>query len=168
MKSGLLDDVSQQLGSVGKQIGQAVAGAPKSAAKTVAAQIGFEVKEGQQKPPKEMAGKAKKDNADFVKELYGATPNQKPPEQAQNPQKSPEEIQQMMALRQKLHGDYYQKLITPNSRPEEAQQEQEREQERMERLKMEDLQEKKKEDEKKKPIAVLQAERKTEAPLGAG
>lgn len=183
--SGVLGDIKQQFGSLGKQLGQTVTSAPKTAVKTVVSQIGFETKEGQQKPPPEIAEKAKKDNTDFVKELYGASPAQKPPEQKSekaptqqqqqtiemakdNPNATPEEIQKMVALRQQLHGEYYQKLITPVKRPEEAQEDQEREADRMERLGMEDLQEKKKEDEKKKPIAVLQQERKTEAPMGAG
>lgn len=184
--SGVLGDIKQQVGDLGKQLGQTIASAPKAAAKTVVSQIGFETKEGQQKPPPEIVEKAKKDNTDFVKELYGASPNQKPPEQPkenttatqqqktaiemakEHPNATPEEIQKMVALRQQLHGEYYQKLITPQGRPEEVQEKQEREADRMERLGMEDLQEKKKEEEKKKPIAVLQQERKTEAPMGAG
>ena len=186
MMSGVLGDIKQQFGSLGKQLGQTIASAPKTAVKTVASQVGIEIKEGQQKPPQERVEKAKKENADFVKELYGAEPNQKPPEQPkentaaieqqkaaqkmaeENPDKSPEDIQKMMSLRQHLHGEYYQQLITKKGRPEEVQEEHEREAERMERLGMEDLQEKKKEDEKKKPISVLQQERKTEAPMGAG
>lgn len=182
--SGVLGDIKQQVGDLGKQLGQTIASAPKTAAKTVVSQIGFETKEGQQKPPPEIVEKAKKDNTDFVKEMYGATPNQKPVEQKsekptqqqqqtidlakENPNATPEEIQKMVVLRQQLHGEYYQKLITPVKRPEEAQKEQEREADRMERLGMEDLQEKKKEDERKKPVAVLMQERKTEAPMGAG
>ncbi len=160
--SGVFGDIKQQFGNLGKQLGQTIASAPKAAVKTVASQIGIEVKERQQKPPQEMAEKSKKENTDFVKELYGAAPNQKPPG------KSPEEAQEIAELRQQLHGEYYQKLITPQGRPEEVQEKQEREADRMERLGMEDLQEKKKDEEKKKPIAVLQQERKTEAPMGAG
>ncbi len=188
--SGVLGDIKQQLGDLGKQMGQAVVQAPKAAVKTVAQQVGFEIKEGEkkksanQKPP-EINPAAQKANQDFVKELYGAPPNQKPAEQPKdkaatdqqkaaiemaeaNPNKSPEEIQKMMSLKQQLHREYYQKLTTPQGRPEEVQKEQEREAERVERLKMEDLQENKKKEEKKKPIAVLQQERKTEAPMGAG
>lgn len=194
MSSGLIGDIKQQFGGLGKQLGQVVASAPKSAVKTVASQIGIEVKDKEgkalpqqvqnQKPP-EMDAASKQANEDFVKELYGATPDQKPPEQPkekaptqqqkaaiemakENPNATPEEIQKMVALRQQLHGEYFQKFITPQGRPEEVQEEHEREADRMERLGMEDLQLKKKEEEKKKPIAVLMQERKTEAPMGAG
>ena len=182
MGSGVLDDIKQQVGSLGKQLGKTVVSSPKAAAKTVASQIGFEVKEGQQKPPQEMAEKAKKENVDFVKELYGASDQKPKSEQANNPQqestkkmteanpgKTPEEIQKMMSLRQQLHQQtYYQKLTTAQKRPEEVQEDQERAAERIKRLEMEDLQKKKEDEKKKKPIAVSQAERKTEAPLGAG
>lgn len=196
MSSGVLGDIKQQVGDLGKKLGQTIASSPKTAVKTVASQIGIEVKDKEgkreasqqvqnQKPP-EIDATSKKANEDFVKELYGAGSDQKPVEQPkvntatteqqkaaikmaeENPDKSPEDIQKMIALRQQLHGEYYQKLITPQGRPEEVQEKQEREADRMERLGMEDLQEKKKEEEKKKPIAVLQQERKTEAPMGAG
>lgn len=194
MSTGVLGDIKQQFGGLGKQLGQAVASAPKTAVKTVASQIGIEVKDKEgkkeipqqvqnQKPP-EIDAASKQANEDFVKGLYEPTPDQKPqqpkekePTQQQkaaiemakdNPNATPEEIQKMVALRQQLHGEYYQKLTTAQGRPEEAQEKQEREADRMERLGMEDLQEKKKEEEKKKPIAVLMQERKTEAPMGAG
>ncbi len=180
MSTGVLGDIKQQLGDLGKQVGQTVAQAPKATAKAIASQIGFEVKEGQQKTPPEMAEKTKKENADFVKELYGASSSQKPkPEQTNNPQqqlatnmtaanpeKTPEELQKMISLRQQLHGEYYQKLTTAQKRPEEAQEDQERAAERVERLGMEDLQETQKKKEKAKPLP--QEAKKTEAPMGAG
>lgn len=189
--SGIIGDIGQQLGSIGKQVGQSVVQAPKTAVKTVAAQVGLEIKDGEKKKepgaqavpqvaqkPEELMEEAKKENANFVKELYGATPNPKPqevknPQQQEainmaekNPGKTPEEIQQMMALRQQLHGEYYQKLTHPVKRQEEAQEEQERAAERTERLKMEDLQEEQKKKEKAKPLP--QEAKKTEAPMGAG
>ncbi|MBI2465391.1 hypothetical protein HYV64_04580 [Candidatus Shapirobacteria bacterium] len=134
----------------------------KRGVKTAASQItGRQPKNKQPKAPKE--GEDKKD---FVQDLYGG--NVKPLTNEQVAKKEMEDKQKEETLRQKLHGEYYQKLISPQKRPQEAQEGQERAAERVERLGMEDLQKKKEDEEKKKPIAVAQAERKTEAPLGAG
>lgn len=131
----------------------------KKGVKTVGSQISGS-------KPENKPQKAKAEKKDFVQDLYGG--DVKPLTDEEVAKKEIEDKQRKEALLQKLHGEYYQNLTAPTKRPEEAKVEQEREAERMERLKMEDLQEKKKEEEKKKPIAVLQAERKTEAPLGAG
>ncbi len=194
MDDNILKNALGQVGSLGKQIGKELTQEGKNAAKQAASQVGFEIKEGEkkeqpaqvQKLPQEqqlpdMSTQGQQENADFVKELYART--EKPPfpsasenpsqalaqkKAMENPQKSPQEIQEMVALRQKLQSEYYQRLTTPTKRPQEAQVEQERASDRMERLEMEDAQKKKKQEEKKKPIAVSQAERKTEAPMGSG
>src|SRR5690348_2591842 len=92
MSNGLLGDLKQQVGGLGNQLGQTIANAPKAAVKTVASQVGIEIKDKEkkgempkavhnQKPP-EMDAAAKKANEDFIKGLYGASPDQsqKPPQ----------------------------------------------------------------------------------------
>lgn len=88
---------------------------------------------------------------------------------------TPEEQQKLAdarsALQQQHNETYYQPLTTPKPvsevEVEEAQEKQETPVERMERLAQEDQASKQKEEEKKKPIAVDQAERKTESFRGS-
>src|SRR5438552_1226578 len=115
MSNGVIDDIGKQLGSIGSQIKQGIADAPKAAVRTVASQVGIELKDETGKKeipqvdqkPQELDQKAKAENADFVKQLYGVDTNKKQEEARnpqvaaasklakENPQKSPEEIQKM-------------------------------------------------------------------------
>ncbi|GEM_PF-6725518 len=154
-QQGQAQSNSQKQGGVGAAVVQAVrnqitGGGP-----------GGQVAPEAQAPAKEQEGKQETES--FVKDLYG---DAKPVSNEEAAKKEAEDAQKTEALRQQLHGEYYQKLITPEKRPEEAQKEQERASERVERLEMEGLQEEKKKKEKEKPLP--QEAKKTEAPMGAG
>lgn len=185
---GLLKKGLGQIGNLGKQIGKGVVDEGKKTAKAVVTQVGLEQipenqvekKTGapeQEKEASNLQKNAQDANANFVKSLYGKTEqktNEKPASSMQqmtaqaseeNPDKSPEEIQKMVQLRQQLHKEkYYDPTF---NRPK---QEEEKPQERVERLEEEEkkkkmeLMEKK---EKKKPVAVGIAEKKIEVHRGA-
>lgn len=184
----MLDDVVNQAKiGLGSQLKQQVLGAkkpePKKAAGILQQINPFEKKEKESggEVPVAPAGEAqKKAQEDFVGGLYGV---EQPPEAPvpvpvqssadknkpqsketakllkNNQNKSPEELEKIMGLRNTLHNQQVGDLFKPPpERPEEAQKEQETAAQRMDRLHQEDLQKKQEEDEKKKPIAVTNAE----------
>jgi uncharacterized membrane protein YcgQ (UPF0703/DUF1980 family) len=78
---------------------------------------------------------------------------------------TPQQQQSQAQVSGQLHNEYYQKITTPQSlqsdteeRKEEAMEETETTAQRMDRLHREDEENKAKEDEKKQPIAVDQAQ----------
>ncbi len=194
----MLDDVVNQAKTgLGSQLKQQVLGAkkpePKKAAGILQQINPFEKKEKESggEAPQAAAGEAqKKAQEDFVGGLYGLEPPPVPEPTAQvqssadknkpqskdtakllknNQNKSPEEIEKIMGLRQDLHRQQVADIFAPPEKdPEEAQKEQETAAQRMDRLHQEDLQKKQEEDEKKKPIAVTNAETARERRPGAG
>lgn len=185
----MLDDALQQAKmGLGSQLKQQVLGAkkpePKKAAGILQQINPFEKKEKESggEVPVAPAGEAqKKAQEDLVSGLYGIELPPSPEPQAapvqssadknkpqsketakllkNNQNKSPEELEKIMGLRNTLHNQQVGDLFKPPpERPEEAQKEQETAAQRMDRLHQEDLQKKQEEDEKKKPIAVTNAE----------
>lgn len=183
------DDLGKKaLGVVGtltKQIGKTAAEEVKKTAKATVSQIGGieQNKEGQGGSPEE-AGKDQAEqastqaNQDIVKEMYApSAPAQQKKEEPKNPSqqmaqsvaekspdKTPEEIQQIVAARQRLHNEtYYDPLVNPPKQQEEERTaekiENEKEKERWE------LQEKEKK--KPPPLAVDREQNKTEKFRGA-
>lgn len=151
-KGSILGETLEQGGSIVGQTGKQVVKLPSDLAKTAAGQTGAAPASSDQNAPVDTA-ETKKQREEFVKGLYGisdkkgaqgqaAAKSPQSPKPAQ--QKSPEELQKLAGLRQKLHQEtYYQPLVNP-SKPQE-----ERPAEKVEREKQEELvelQEKKKEE----------------------
>ncbi len=164
----LISDVGKQLGTLGNQTVKTVVKTPADLAKTAAKQGGFEhvdIDENKQtKAEKPAPAKKTDESKSIVAHLYGKS-DAKPAASPQNPeeaqpsmdaQKKAEEAQKLANLRNQLHGQYYQQLTNP------VKQQEERPAEKVEREKMQDLQEKQKKDEKKKPLAVTQAQQSAE------
>lgn len=192
----MLDDVVNQAKTgLGSQLKQQVLGAKKPEPKKAAGflkQINpFEKKEKERggEAPQAAAGEAqKKADQDLVSGLYGIEPpapepaapvqsadKNKPQSKdtakllKNNANKSPEELEKIMGLRQDLHRQQVADIFAPPEKDaEEAQKEQETAAQRMDRLHQEDLQKKQEEEEKKKPIAVTNAETARERRPGAG
>ncbi|MFH1833316.1 MAG: hypothetical protein ABH816_04125 [Candidatus Levyibacteriota bacterium] len=97
---------------------------------------------------------------DVVKHLYGGEKPEIPKEQIA--QKEIEDKQKEEALKQRLHGEYYHKLTTPQRQAEE------KPAEKVEREKMEELQEEKEKKAKGVPELVKQKKQRVEVPIGAG
>jgi len=159
----------EQLGTIPKQMGQSVKGAPGAAVATVTAQVSgngqaSNVPSTDALPQAQEASKSAEKPDDLL-EMFGKSDLS--PEQLDGvkTQKQMEDQQQLQALRQRLHSEYYQKLITPTPKPEEN----ERPAERVERLEMQDLEEEKKKEQEKTPIAVARARSSAENKVaGAG
>lgn len=174
------------VGSLSKQVGKGIAEEVKKTAKTTVAQIGgIEQKPAGQEGTQIEAAKTQQieqiteeTNKDFVKDLYAPSAPQpevkkeeiKNPTQhlaqtiaEENPEKTPEEIQQIVSARQRLHNEtYYEPLVSPPKQQEERTAEKienEKEKERWE------LEEKKKD--KPPPLAVDREQNKTEKFRGA-
>lgn len=164
-KSIILNAIGDELKNLGKTAGKQIGGVPKALAQTAAQQVTPPPQTIENTPEKlegiqtEAKPQQSPDQAEFLKGLYG--PSEKKEEKKSketlelidhNKDKTPEEQQKILQLRNQLHSQYYQRLTTSQPRPEEARKDQESASDRMERLKMEDLEEKKKKEEKKKPI----------------
>ena len=146
-------EVLEQTASAVKQTGQAVA-----------SQLGVPV------PPSDNSAAQDASNEDIVESLYGKSQGQsataaqpaQPPVNAPNPTaKNPEELAKMEVVRKGLHDEYYQQLVNPQKPQEETVVD------KIEREKQEemvDLQQK--ELEKPPPLAVQNAQRKTEGNPG--
>ncbi len=179
------------IGNLGKQVGKGIVEETKKSVKGAASQVtgierAGEKKEGEKQPAQsqkneQKAGEQTPNKAgtdkDFVKGLYGKSGNQSQETaktaQAQtaqkiaeeNPERTPEEVQKMVQLRQQLHKESYYDPTFNRPKPKEETVAEKIEKEDEEK-KMKELEVAKKQ-EKKKPIAVDQAERKTEAFRGA-
>lgn len=172
----IASEVLEQGGSVVGQTAKQIIKTPTDLAKTAGGQINpvQPPQENQIDPNKTSVGQnqtnadAKKINEDVVKSLYEKSGNenidQKTQEHLQkmaeeHPEKTPEELQEIEKLKQELHQTtYYQPLINPQKQEERPAEKIEKEKRQEEEKKMDEL----KEEEKKEPLAVHQAERKTE------
>lgn len=150
-KGSLLGEILEQGGSIVKQTGKQVATLPSDLTKTAASQTGAAPQVADQGKSVDTTVQ-KKQREELVKGLYGIsdkkqTQGKTVPTSPQPPQeKTPEELQKLADLRQKLHQEtYYQPLVNP-PKPQE-----ERPVEKVEREKMEELQEVQKKEEKKPP-----------------
>lgn len=153
-KGSILGEILEQGGSIVGQTGKQVVKMPSDFAKTAAGQTGAAPASSDQNAPVD-AATTKKQREELVKGLYGISDKkgaqgQAVPKSSQSPQssqqKSPEELQKLAGLRQKLHEEtYYQPLVNP-PKPQE-----ERPLEKVEREEMEELQEKQDKQAKKPP-----------------
>lgn len=143
-KGSLLGETLEQGGSIVKQTGKQVVKLPTDLARTAAKQAAA----------KQSATDQGKSQGEFVKGLYGTTDQKALAEQAEqkvavaqaSKQRSPEELEKIAQLRQKLHSEtYFGELLSP-PKPQE-----ERPVEKVEREKMEELQGEQEKQAKKPP-----------------
>lgn len=148
-----------------QQAGQAIKGQVSDIVKSGAQQIGRE-----DKKPEEPKKKAI-DDKQFVMDLLGIKEAKKPNEiQDQNDPEKPldekqvEEKSKIEQLRKSLHAEYYQSISTPSRAEERVADKVDREEREEKAKKMEDI----KEQEKKAPVSVHQAQTKVEIKGGVG
>lgn len=167
-KGSVFGEILEQGGSIVKQTGKQAVKLPSDLAKTAATQTGAAPQVADQGKSVDTTVQ-KKQREELVKGLYGIsdkkqTQGKTAPASDQPPQqKTPEELQKLAELRQRLHSEYYQRLVNP-PKPKE-----ERPAEKVEREKMEELQEVQKKEEKKPPPLPQTARPGTvERKLGSG
>ncbi len=167
--SGILGKALGQLGSIAKKTGKEIIKKPEEMAGDVASEFGLKTDTATQTPePKSSDEQATKE---IVKGLYA--PSEKPKDTSQFPKpddsefakqiadKTPEEQQKLMALRQKLHKEYYGKLVNP-PKPQE-----ERPAEKAEKEKKQEMAELQRKEEKKPPALIQRARERVEKYPGA-
>lgn len=135
------------IGNIGQVVKQGtVAEVKKTVENTVEQLSGKEKKETALNKPTQEA--REKENKAMLEAMYGPS----------TPAKTPEEQQQMVQLKNQLHGEYYQTLTQPQKpadteqRQKEEQEEHENTADRMARLEREDQIEDQKKQEKQQPI----------------
>ena len=180
----ILGNALGQLGQAVKQTAKQVVKIPQEMAQDAGKQIASNADDNKsangQKPEEQKAGfQNDEDRIAFLKSLYGPTEEEKqnPPSPAsgvasarqgdeefekQIADKTPEEQQQLRALRKQLHDQYYQQLIHP-AKPQE-----ERPAEKVENEKKQEMAElQQKEEKKPQPLAVQREQNKAEQFRGA-
>lgn len=177
----LLKNTLGQVGDLGKQAGESLLHDLKKTTKAAVAQVGFERVETehglkQSEPPKE----ADKNNEDIVKSLYASSEKDSSVKQEnpqlkasqeiaeKNPDKTPEEVTKIAALKQQLHTEtYFDPTFNPARKQQEEQIEEQKKDQEEEQDKRWELQEKK--EEQKEKDAILQQQKKSiEKRPGAG
>lgn len=169
MTDDLFGEALESLGSIPQQMGQQAKGAPQSVAQAVISQIkpganqGQTPSDGSHTQPSESSANstAEHQTQEDLKLFYGDVP-ELTPEQLEDQKKQSDTVtkQNLEATRKQLHDqNYYIPLTAHKPEPEE----QERPAERVDRLEMEDLQKKQKEDEEKGPdLATVRAQQSIE------
>lgn len=153
-----------QLGSIAKKTGEEIIKKPEEMAGDVASEFGLKTDTPSQ--PGKTEASEEQATKEVVRGLYAPSEKQKDVSQSQKPEdaefakqiadKSPEEQQKLMVLRQKLHKEYYEKLVNP-PKPQE-----ERPAEKVEKEKKKDLAELQKKEEKKPPPLIQRARERVE------
>lgn len=156
--NGVIRDSVGQVGQVVKQVAKQIVNSPVELIKETSSQI---AKTSTTSDP-EAELKSQEQTREFVKNLYAYSSGEDAPPMPDMDSKNAEDEKHLAKLRQILHSEYYQKLITRQKTMEEV----EKPAERIERLEEQDLQKKEEKKQKKKPISVDRAERSTEANRG--
>ncbi len=177
MNDDLFGEALESLGSIPQQMGQQAKGVPQNVAQAVISQIkpgGNQPQPASDSSSAQLAessanSAANKDQAkEDLKLFYGDVPPMSAEQLKTQKQESDTTTKQSLeAARQQLHDQfYYIPLTTPTPEPEK----QERPQERVDRLEMEDLQDKQiKEQEKGPDLATQRAQTNAERKIaGAG
>lgn len=167
--SGILGKALGQLGGIAKKTGEEIVKKPEEMAGDAASEFGLKTDTTPQvsKP----ASSDEQATREVVKGLYAPSEKQKDVSQSQKPDdseftkqiadKSPEEQQKLMALRQKLHKEYYEQLVNPPKQQEE------RPAEKVEKEKKKELAELQQKEEKKPPALIQRARERVEKYPGA-
>lgn len=167
--SGILGKALGQLGSIAKKTGEEIIKKPEEMAGDVASEFGLKTDTAPQTPKSEVSDEQA--TKEVVKSLYAPSEKKKDDAQTQKPDdtefakqiadKSPEEQQKLMALRRKLHQEYYEKLVNP-PKPQE-----ERPAEKVEKEKKQEMSELQQKEEKKPPALIQRARERVEKFPGA-
>lgn len=162
-KGGILGEVLEQGGTLLKQTGKVFVKTPVDLTKAGGSQINPQAGNPQTDSNQQENAQKIKQDKDFVKELYGLNEQPKKETDSQKsmqklaekqPQKSPEELQKIQALRQELHKTtYYQPLVNPQKKQEERPAEKIENEKNKERWELQE-----KEAKKPPPLAVKRAQ----------